>query len=564
MTALSDRSDLVESIERAVFDGDDPRRWITLAIATTSVMIVSLDMTVLNVAIPTILRDFHTTLPSLQWVITGYALTFASLLIIGGRLGDLFGHRRIFVIGACLFGTGSLIAAVSQSVPQLVVGEAIIEGIGASLMMPSTLAILSKSFIGHERAVAFGLWGAVGGASAAFGPVVGGILTSNYSWRWAFGINVVIAPAAIIGALIFMPKLRHEGERERLDIGGAFMIASGMALLVFGLSEGQTYGWVTPLRDVTIGGHEIWPATRPVSIVLVAFVVAIAILMWFYRTSRVKERNDASPLFEFSQLRHRGFRFGLLTVAVLSLGQMALAFVLPVFLQEGRHLSAQTNGLWQLPSGLCFFLGAQIGSRLARRLPLLVIIRVGIIMTICGFGYLALVLSSELQFWTLLPTFPMYGIGLGLSLPQITNIVLSDVDPDRAGAAGGANNTAKQMGVSLGVAVIGSLLSSRTIAIAVSKVHASSELSPEIKTSAASLLRANGVTFVPPTRATTTEVAALRRIFVDSLASGARWPLLFGCITGSISIVVSFLIPRVDLGHDVTDVGDEVRLAAAH
>ena len=181
MTTLSDRVDVDEP---GGIIGNDPRRWITLAIATTSVLIVSLDMTVLNVAIPTILREFDTTLPSLQWVVTGYALTFASLLIIGGRLGDLFGHRRIFVIGVCLFGAGSLIAAISQSTPQLVVGEAVIEGIGASLMMPSTLAILSKSFVGHERAVAFGLWGAVGGASAAFGPVVGGFLTSNYSWRW--------------------------------------------------------------------------------------------------------------------------------------------------------------------------------------------------------------------------------------------------------------------------------------------------------------------------------------------------------------------------------------------
>ena len=560
MTALSDRLDVDDNVVL----GNDPRRWITLAIATTTVLIVSLDMTVLNVAIPTILRDFHTTLPSLQWVITGYALTFASLLIIGGRLGDLFGHRRIFVIGACLFGTGSLIAAVSQSVPQLVIGEAIIEGIGASLMMPSSLAILSKSFVGHERAVAFGLWGAVGGASAAFGPVVGGFLTSNFTWRWAFGINVIIAPAAVIGAMVFMPKLRLRGVRERLDIVGAILIASGMALLVFGLSEGQSYGWITPLRGVTIAGHDVWPVSRPVSVVLLAFLVAIAILGAFYASSRIKERNNASPLFEFSQLRHRGFRFGLLTIAVLSLGQLALSFVLPVFLQEGRHLSAQTNGLWQLPSGLCFFSGAQIGSRLARRVPLLVIIRFGILMTIAGFGYLALVIAADLQFWTLFPTFLLYGVGLGLSIPQITNVVLTDVDSDRAGAASGANNTAKQMGVSLGVAVIGSLLSSRTIASAVSRVNSASGLSPGVKTRAAELLRANGVTFVPPAQASETEIATLRRIFVDSLASGAKWPLLFGCVTGTVSIIVSFFIPRLDPAHSIAGIDDEVRLAAAH
>ncbi|MCU1394027.1 MAG: drug resistance transporter, EmrB/QacA subfamily [Ilumatobacteraceae bacterium] len=563
MTALDEQVDDADGVPEVV-DAADPRRWITLGIMSATVIIISLDTTVLNVAIPTILKDFHTTLPSLQWVITGYALVFASLLIIGGRLGDLFGHRRIFVIGAALFGTGSLIAALSQSVPQLVIGEAVIEGVGAALMMPSSLAILSKSFVGHERAVAFGLWGAVGGASAAFGPVVGGFLTSDYSWRWSFGINVIIVPLAIIGALLFTPKLRHEGRRERLDIRGAVLVASGMALLVFGLSEGSEYGWLTPKRDILLGGHDIWPASRPVSLVIVAFVIAIVILTAFYRLSRAKERDDASPLFEFGQLRHRSFRFGLLTVAALSLGQLSLAFVLPVFLQEGRHLSAETNGLWQLPSGLCFLIGAQISSRLARRLPLAVIVRIGVVMTICGFAYLAIVISPSLQFWTLFPTYIMYGIGFGLSIPQITNIVLTEVEPDKAGAASGANNTAKQMGVSLGVAIIGSLVTSRTIASAVDRVGNASSLSPELKAQAAALLRKNGVTFIPPAHASAADVATLRRIFVEGLASGAKWPLVFSCITGLVSLIVSFGIPRRPAAaHDVV-IDDEARLAAAH
>ncbi len=234
--------------------GKDPRRWISLAVVTMAVVIVALDTTVLNVAIPTILREFDTTLPTLQWVITGYALTFASLLIIGGRLGDIFGHRRMFIIGAAMFGCGSLIAGLSQNVGMLVVGEAIIEGMGASLMMPATLAILSTSFVGRERATAFGIWGAVGGASGALGPVVGGILTSNFSWRWAFGINVIVTPLAIVGALLFMQKGVRKKEREPLDIQGALLIASGMFLLVFGLSEGATYGWWEPTRDFVIGG----------------------------------------------------------------------------------------------------------------------------------------------------------------------------------------------------------------------------------------------------------------------------------------------------------------------
>ena len=184
----------------------DPRRWFTLAIVVLAVLIVALDTTVLNVAIPTILRDLDTTLPSLQWVITGYSLTFASLLIIGGRLADLYGARRMFVLGATLFGVGSLLASLAQSVPVLILGEALIEGLGASLMMPATLSILSSTFRGHERATAFAIWGATAGAAVALGPLLGGFLTTSYSWRWSFRINLIVIPVAIIGAMLVMRR----------------------------------------------------------------------------------------------------------------------------------------------------------------------------------------------------------------------------------------------------------------------------------------------------------------------------------------------------------------------
>src|SRR5439155_19557838 len=167
-------------------------------------------------AIPHILRDIHTPLPSLQWVVTGYALTFETLLIIGGRLGDVYGHRRIFMVGAGLFGAGSLLASVSTSVPELVLGEAIIEGVGASLMLPSTLAMLSVTFHGRERAMAFAAGGSTGGVAASLGPAVGGFLTTYYSWRWSFRINVIIASIAIIGARLFMRQGDAPARRPRI------------------------------------------------------------------------------------------------------------------------------------------------------------------------------------------------------------------------------------------------------------------------------------------------------------------------------------------------------------
>ncbi len=251
----------------------DPRRWITLTIVIVSAFIVVLDNTVLNVAIPTIIRDFHTTLPSVEWVITGYALTFATLLIIGGRLGDVYGHRRIFIIGAGLFGVGSGLASVSHSVGVMILGEAIIEGIGASLMLPATLAILSMTFHGRERATAFATWRATAGVAAASGPVVGGFLTNFYSWRWAFRINVVIAPLAIVGALVFMQRGERSSRTVRVDAPGAALIAVGMFSLVFALSEGGIYGWLTPIKDFSVAGHVVWPATRAVSVIPFFFAI---------------------------------------------------------------------------------------------------------------------------------------------------------------------------------------------------------------------------------------------------------------------------------------------------
>ena len=335
----------------------DPRRWFTLAIVITSILIVVLDNSILTVAIPTILREFHTTLASLQWVVAGYALVFATLLIIGGRLGDIYGHRRIFIIGVVLFGTGSLLAALSWSVPSLVVGEALIEGIGAAFMLPATLAILSTTFRGRERATAFAAWGATAGAAAAFGPVVGGFLTTNYSWRWAFGVNVIVAPFAIVGALTFMRKGTRADHRVRIDVPGAVMVAAGLFLLVFALSEGGTYGWLDPIKDFRLAGSVVWPSSLGLSMIPFVVVAAVVMLGAFTAYERWKERRGDDPLFEFGQLRHKGFRYGLLTSLAVSMGQLGMLFVVPVFLQDGERLSAETSGFWMIPVGL-FILAA--------------------------------------------------------------------------------------------------------------------------------------------------------------------------------------------------------------
>ncbi len=528
-------------------DRIQPAQWVTLAVTIVSAFIVVLDNTILNVAIPTIMRDLHTRLPSLQWVVTGYALTFAALLIIGGRLGDIYGHRTTFIIGAALFGAGSLLASVSTSVGELILGEAIIEGIGASLMLPATLAIMSATFTGRIRATAFAAWGATAGVGAAVGPVVGGWLTTNYSWRWSFRINVIVAPLAIVAAALFMKRVVRPARRPRMDFAGAVLIAAGMFLIVFGLSEGGTYGWWHPIVDFTAIGTRVWPASLAVSIIPVVTTVGILLVVGFVVLELRKQRLGRDPLFELVHLHVRTFRYGLLTVLVLAMGQLGISFVLPLFLQDAKHLSAERNGLWMLPTGIAVIIGAQIGGVLSRRIGTTMVVRVGLLLYAIGILFILRSVNLNITLWRLLPGLALYGGGIGFAGAQLTNVILSEIPDEHAGSASGANTTVRQVGSALGVSVIGALLTARTIAAATSGL-ASTSLPAAVKAQAAAGVRAFGSGYSPPAAVGRANAAVVRHAISGGVVSGTRWALIFAAVVIALGALMSLLIPneRVD------------------
>jgi EmrB/QacA subfamily drug resistance transporter len=524
-------------------DGIQPGQWVVLAVTIVAAFIVVLDNTVLNVAIPTILRDLHTRLPSLQWVITGYALTFAALLIIGGRLGDVYGHRNVFIVGAALFGVGSFVASVSKSVGELILGEAIIEGIGASLMLPATLAIMSATFTGRVRATAFAAWGATAGVAAAVGPVVGGFLTTNYSWRWSFRINVIVAPLAIVAAALFIKHNRRAGRRPHIDVPGALLIAAGMFLIVFGLSEGGTYGWWHPLSDFMVARHTVWRADWPVSVIPAVLAIGLLVLGAFVLFELRTNRRGGDPLFELPHLRLKTYRYGLLTALVLAMGQLGISFVLPLFLQNAKHLTAERNGLWMLPAGVFVIVGAQIGGLLTRRLGTTNVVRSGLLIYSTGILLILWAVSLNITVWRLLPGLALYGMGIGFAGAQLTNVVLSEIPDKNAGAASGANSTVRQVGSALGVSVIGALVTARTVAAATSGLRGAA-LPAAVKAEAAAGVRAVGSSYTPPPSVSPSNAGVVQHAISNGVLSGTHWALLFAAGVLLLGALVSFLIPN--------------------
>jgi hypothetical protein len=322
------------------------------------------------------------------------------------------------------------------------------------------------------------------------------------------------------------------------------LIAAGMFLLVFALSEGSTYGWWTTLKAFSIMGHRVWPASRPISIMPIVLLVAIAILVAFYFVERAKERRDAHPLFPFAHLRIKTYRYGLLTGVVLAMGQFGLSFVLPVFLQGARLLTPLQNGWWQFPTGVFIILGAQAGGRLIRAVGTTVVVRLGLFSYVTGILLILHAVSLNITVWRLLPGLVFYGIGIGFAGAQLTNVVMSEVPAESSGVASGANTTVRQVGAALGVAMIGSLLSVQILNRSVSRIRATG-LSAAVKARALAGVHAQGAYYKPPASTSPHDAAIVQHALRASVVSGTHVALVFAAVVVLIGALLSFLIPRV-------------------
>jgi EmrB/QacA subfamily drug resistance transporter len=456
------------------------RQWIMLVTLSLSLAIVIIDASIVNVTIPAISNEFHASIPDLQWISASYALVYAALLITFGRLSDTLGRRLVFILGIATFGVGSILVGVAGGVGVILVGR-VIQGIGAAMASPSTLSILSVSFTGKSRGIAFGIWGATAGAGGALGPLLGGFFTTNFNWRWAFLVNIPIAAIAILGGLLLITESKDEEHRHTLDFGGIVLASVGFAAIVLGFIEAPTYGWITPSGTAfTIGGFT-WATNAVVSLSLVAFVAGVVFLTVFVVYARVLARRGKEPLFDFRLLRYGGFRFGLLTVCVVALGEFGILFILSLYLQEVRGLSAVSTGLLLLPFAGGAFVTAPIAGILSSRVGPKWVISVGMLLEALAIFLISRVVQVDTPLGIFIPIFTLYGIGLGLAIAQLTNVVLSNIPSQFAGTGSGANNTLRQVGAAIGVAILGAVLSSQVAAVSTSRLNQSTTIPTALK-----------------------------------------------------------------------------------
>lgn len=442
-----------------------------------------------------------------------------------------------------------MMAGASPTIEFLILAR-VAQGLGAAMTSPSTLSIVSATFKGRSRAIAFGVWGAVAGAAAALGPLLGGWLTTNASWRWAFYINLPIGLIAIIGAALLINESREANRKLTFDIPGILLIALGIGGVIFALIEGQTYGWVTPKRPFSIGNWT-WPS-ETISISLVSMIVGLIALAVFVWWELRLQRKGKEPLFDFTLTRFPSFRYGLITVAIVALGEFGVIFVLSLFLQGVQGLTAFQVGLIFLPFAIATLITAPSAGLLSNRFGAKWVVTIGMLIEATAIFSLSRLLQVDTPIGLIIAALTLYGIGVGLAIAQLTSVVLSDVPPQRLGAGSGANNTIRQVGAAVGVAIIGAVLTTGISTSATTQLDANQSIPPFVKTAIVHQIQAGGsanegqasLEGAPAGIENTAAGKAIGQIIQQSFVDGARNAALVASIFVLLGALSSLLIPN--------------------
>jgi EmrB/QacA subfamily drug resistance transporter len=426
-------SSLTTAVNRAT-----PNRWLTLTTVALAQLMVILDSTVVNIALPSAQADLGFSNGDRQWIVTAYSLAFGSLLLLGGRIADLIGRKNAFVIGIVGFAAASALGGAAPDFGLLVAARAL-QGAFGALLAPTALSVLTTTFtIPKERARAFGIWGAIAGAGGAIGLLLGGFLTQDINWRWNLYINVGIAVVALIGSFFFVPRSARADERPKLDILGTILVSGGLFFLVYGFSNAYTDGW---------GNADSWGMLITSGVLLVAFVAWIA--------------RAANPLLHLSVILDRNRAAGYLSIMLSAVSTFALFLFLTYFLQTGLHYTPIQTGLAFLPMIAMLVLAAQLGTNLfVPRFGPKVLVPIGMLLGATGMIWLtSLNLTSSYVPDVMLPLMVM-GLAMGTIMPASMQSATLGVSRQYAGVASALVNTSQQVGGSIGTALLNTLAAS--------------------------------------------------------------------------------------------------------
>jgi EmrB/QacA subfamily drug resistance transporter len=440
MVAVSATSERLES-----------RRWWALAAVSLANLMAFLDNNIVNVAIPTIQRSLHLSVSGLEWVVSSYLLTLAGLLLVGGRLADVYGRRLVFLVGLAVFTLSSLAAGLAGSGAVLIASRAI-QGVGAALLLPTTLAIIMAAFTNvRERTTAIGIWAAVSALALALGPALGGLISQHLHWGWIFLINVPLGVITFGLAVFYVAESRAGSAARRLDLPGVLTSALSLFALTYALIEGNVSGWTAPL-------------------ILGAFAVAAVSAVAFLAI----EARVAHPMVDLSMFRNREFSGGSVTFMIWAFGILGIYFFTSIYLQQTLGFSPVEAGLAFVPMALCLAVFAGIAPRVEARAGAHRTVAAGMLLMVVGLVLFAR-LGEHAGYTSLLPGFSLFGAGAGLMNVPATNASMQAIPTDRAGVASALINASREVAGLLGITVIGAVLRTRqgaALRAGASPVHA--------------------------------------------------------------------------------------------
>ncbi|WP_051732033.1 MFS transporter [Kitasatospora phosalacinea] len=517
--------------------------WKPLVVLGTAQFLMVLDASVMNVSISQLVEDFDTEVTTIQAVITLYTLVMAAFMLTGGKIGDMFGRRRVFAVGLVVYGVGSGLTAVAPTVGVLALGWSVVEGLGAALVLPALAALVAGTYRGRERAVAYGVVGGLAGAGIAVGPLLGGWVTTYLTWRLVFAGEVVLV-VAILLLMRWIPAQPASTDRPRLDVPGAVLSAVGLALVVLAVLQSGTWGWIEPRNPpFTVLGF---------APTLFAVGLGAAVLYAFCAHERRLERRGASPLVSLGLFANRPLRAGLIALFNQNTVLLGLFFVVPLYLQVVQGLNAFETGLRLLPVSVTMLAASMSGSLLLRLASPRTIVRAGLLVLLAATLWLITAIRPDLAGASFAGAMALLGLGLGMLASQLGNTVQSSVGPAERSEAGGLQYTAQNLGSSLGTALIGAILVGALATSVTTRIEGDPQVSAAVAQQVGTQVEA-GISFVPADQVSAAlavhpevppqEAAALVDHYRDAQIQGLKSAVLVCAVIAGGSLLFTRHLP---------------------